>query len=321
MSATAPPASHHIFCAGASGAAFARLALEALWHSCPKGIQRELRVFVHLDALSDHAAREIAAMLSEAPHATVTRGLFGISDPRKAINWHQRMINRISELFSHEWRIAFVDADLFLGEGEWWECATAAHSPSVYSHSLGLRSTRRLVMPGELDTFAAIKTVLFTLAPKIHNALNTQIQNKDEKAAAQLLAEFPGATLQNGPFVDTMVVSSLRAQAFGGRVMDMSARVSAAHIGGFSHIDIKKLASGKSSASPDNWLRRLRLFHAVAEVIRNKGWGKFLAEENLRAAEQMLSVIRNETMLDGKYRNLKPSGDEIAFQRLMASGL
>ncbi len=72
--------SHHILCAGRAGVGFARLAAEALVASCPSESRKDLRIFVHLDAMPRACGRQLAEWFSENPHIHTTWGLFGIRE-------------------------------------------------------------------------------------------------------------------------------------------------------------------------------------------------------------------------------------------------
>ncbi len=226
------------------------------------------------------------------------------------------MINRVAALFAAETRIVFVDADLFLeSPSEWWQIISEPDPfRTIYAHSLGLRKERTLHV-GE-PVYQAMKTVLFTLSPAIHNAVNTQMANTDHQAAKALAREFPAATLVLGPFADTQVIASLRAQALGYQVIDVETKVSACHVGGFSHLSASKLREGQSSLSTDRWLQRLRLHQRVCEEITRRGWGQWLDHRNLKSAAAMRQAIERDAVLSAKWTSLKRSKDEKIFDSL-----
>ena len=311
---------HHILCAGKSGVAFARLAAEALYASCPMDERRHLSIFLHLDAMPERFASEVGEWFADAPAVRTTFGLLQVGDPAKAINWHQRMINRIAHLFQSESRIAFVDADLFLVDSSWWQVLQADEgSGRLYAHTHGLRKERRFILPGA--EFTAMKTVLFSLDPGLHCAINTQVLNSDKKAAAKLVRDFPGSRLEAGLFVDTQVVASLRAQALGYAIEDVSAQVAACHVGGFSHINPDKLRGGSSTVAQASWLKRLRLFEAVIAHLRERGWDRFLDTAHIKTAARMRTIIDEDEQLREQFASLAPSTDELAFAGLLKKGL
>ncbi len=311
------PLSHHILCAGRFGVAFARFSAATLRSGCPVQLRDKLRIFIHLDAMTDREAREAATWLAEEPCVRPTYGLFGIRNPRKAINWHQRMINRVVDLFASEPLIAFVDADLFVSDPAWWKIAVTPAPPQsmfLYAQTHGLRKERRLSLGNH--TFFGMKTALFTVNPTLHKAINTQRVNSDVAAAKRLSREFPCAQLEVGKFVDTMVVVSLRAQALGYTLEDLSQRVEVCHVGGFSHISLKKLIDGESTVGRDNWLRRLRLFESVVAVLQSRGWGRWLNPEHLEKVRVMREKIEAEPTLKEVFLSLKHSPDERIFEKL-----
>ncbi|MFQ3578324.1 MAG: hypothetical protein SNJ52_04870, partial [Verrucomicrobiia bacterium] len=92
--------------------------------------------------------------------------------------------------------------------------------------------------------------------------------------------------------------------------------VSACHVGGFSHLCVKKLRAGQSSLSIDRWLQRLRLHQRVCETILQRGWGKWLDERNMKAAAKMRHAIETDRSLSAKWATLKRSKDETVFDSL-----
>ena len=93
-----PACPHHIFCAGAYSAPFAKLSSLQLLATCPP--ERELRVWIHIDGVDQARTSELRKWLS-GPGIEVTDGLFGIEPGQKIHgHWHQIMINRIAKEFA-----------------------------------------------------------------------------------------------------------------------------------------------------------------------------------------------------------------------------
>ncbi len=248
----------------------------------------------------------------------VTYGWFGMRhNEKQPVTWHQRMINRACEVMAHEDVIAIVDADLFLADGRWFHVLEYAQDPEVFGLSWGLRASRTLALNNRSTPMQAMKTCLFTLRPQLFTSINTQTSNADPRIARQLLREFPGAHLNLGEGMDTLVGASLRAQALGWKVIDIEPEIGASHVGGFSHMDEGKLRSGGSGVGVDRWLQRLRLMRRVLETFAWLGWSNMVDATLTERVEKMHALVQSDSALRERFSSLKPNADERNFPRVL----
>ncbi len=319
--------SHHILCAGTAGAAFARASARCirLAAGLAEGTMAQTLppIYIHLDGLPHGAAGDLCSWLSEEPGVHPTHGLTGLGpcSPRrqhKLINGHQRMINAICGQYVFEPAIAFADADLFLTDARWFEhLKLFAKNQPPFALTWGLR-TDRILSPGDGTAFMAMKTNLFALRPDLHNAFNLQRSNTDRRAVESLRREFPAATIQLGVGLDTMVAVSLRAQAHGYRLVDVEKSIGACHIGGFSHLDPRKLRGGGSGVPTERWLRRLRLMESVLQLFDALGWGERVDPALASRCSAMRALVKTDRILSEQIETLKPNADERAFGAVSA---
>ena len=232
--------SHHICCMGDLTIPYAKLAARCLEEFCPPELRDDLRIFIHLDALSDPPA---AAEWLRSPRTEVTTGMIGLAAGTYIPGrYHQVMFNRVSEEFAAERTIAFVDADLFLVDASWFAVAQTHDPERHYARSCGFRGDNRLVVTHRGSWLRSISTKLFTLTPSIHNDLHPQRHNADNEALGALQARFPDISVSlRAPHVDSMMVSSVEAQLRGLEVVDVSGKVNAAHIGSISSMRAQKI--------------------------------------------------------------------------------
>lgn len=307
---------HHILCAGPYTAPFARLAAEAALASCPDGLRDKLRLFIHVDAIDATRREDVRRWLGEVPGVEVSYGLFGIAPgDRIPGKWHQTMVNDVVRTFRTEKHVAFIDADLFIDGPGWWDCCPALLADDVYALTVGLRDTRRA--GGQV----AIKTNLFTVNTALHLALNQQRFTKDEKALRHLKRELSGLDIDVGRGLDSMVLGSLRAQSHGKRVIDVEDRVSACHVGGFSHIKASKF-SGKGEQATDEvvdtWVRRVRLIARVMSIFRERGWDGFVDPQHAAIVANAGELVRANPDLNRRLAELPPSSHERAFGSVLS---
>ena len=312
--------SHHILCAGTYSPVFARLAAESALSAYPAEARDKLRLFIHVDGVASRARAELQAWLREIPGVELTYGLFGIL-PQDRIpgKWHQVMVSDVAREFQAEAQIAFIDADLFVVDGSWWQQCSAHLAEDVYSVSVGLRQNSTMTL-GE-QQYTAIRTNLFTLNTGIHNSLNQQRYSKDQKAAALLQAEFPAARLQLGN-MDSMIGGSLRAQAHGYRVIDVAAQVPHCHIGGFSHLHagkFKDYGNPERLKSITGLLAQARLLARVLDYFDRRGWGSRVEQTYRDKVTQMNAFIANEPPLARMQAELPPAPREIVFEQVAAA--
>lgn len=312
--------SHHILCAGTYSPVFARLAAESALAACPPELRAEFRMFIHVDGVAGKVRANLMDWLREIPGVTLSYGLFGIlSGDRIPGKWHQVMLNDICKRFRNEPHLAFLDADLFLVDGSWWRECNQALAEDVYSVSVDLRHNSTLTLGDEC--YAAIRTNLFTLNPRIHNALNQQGFNKDKRAIKKLQQEFPSAHFKLGN-IDTMIGGSLRAQAHGYRVIDVGERVPHCHIGGFSHLSAGKF---KDYNNPERipsimgLLSQARLLARVLEYFDQRGWGSRVDLAYRENVARMNAFIAQEEKLKEIQDGLPPATREVVFEQVVAA--
>lgn len=315
-----PMPSHHILCAGTYSPVFARLAAESAFSACPASERDKLRLFIHVDGVANRARAELQAWLREIPGVELTYGLFGIL-PQDRIpgKWHQVMVSDVAREFQEEAQIAFIDADLFVVDGSWWQQCSEHLAEDVYSVSVGLRQNSTMTL-GE-QQYTAIRTNLFTLNTGIHNSLNQQRYSKDQKAAALLQAEFPAARLQLGN-MDSMIGGSLRAQAHGYRVIDVAAQVPHCHIGGFSHLHagkFKDYGNPERLRSITGLLAQARLLARVLDYFDQRGWASRVDQAYRENVARMNAFIANDPPLARIQAELPPAPREIIFEQVAAS--
>lgn len=312
--------SHHILCAGTYTPVFARLAAETALASCPDHLRGELRLFIHVDGVAARVRPDLMAWLAEIPNVELTYGMFGIL-PQDRIpgKWHQTMINDVVSRFSSESHVAFVDADLFIADAQWWNLCLTGLSDQCYAMTAGLRKNRHLQLAE--TTLYPIKTNLFTLNTSLHLALNQQRFNKDARALEMLRGEFPDAELL-APNIDTLIAGSLSAQAHGFSVMDVDDGISYCHVGGFSHLGANKF---NDFASPENrqtieaWLGRLRVMTKVLDHFLAVGWDRFVDAGYRTNIEQARRFVSETPFLRETMSQLTPTRHELAFDRLFAA--
>ncbi len=314
--------SHHIFCAGAYSAPFARLSARCLTKAAAaapsaSGSDRP-RIFIHCDGFAKASHEELVEWLREEVGVTVTYGWFGMRhNEKQPVTWHQRMLNRTCEIMAHEEVIAIVDADLFVADGRWFQILEYARNPEIFGLSWGLRASRTLVLNNRSTPMQAMKTCLFTLRPRLFKGLNTQASNADRRVAAQLLREFPGAQLNLGEGMDTLVGASLRAQALGWKVIDIEPKIGASHIGGFSHMAETKLRAGGSGVGVDRWLQRLRLMRRVLETFSWLGWSQRVDSALTQRVERIEALVQADASLRERFASLKANSDERQFPTVL----
>lgn len=309
--------SHHILCAGTYTPVFARLAAESALAACPPDMRSEFRLFIHVDGVAAKERRELMAWLGEVPGVEITYGMFGIL-PRDRIpgKWHQVMINDVVRRFQSESHLAFVDADLFISGGEWWDLCRNNLSPDLYALTAGVRKNRQFVL-NEV-TYFPIKTNLFTLNTAAHLNINCQRFNKDIRALNRLKMEYPSADLM-APSIDTLIAGSLRAQAHGLKVIDVDDQIVYCHVGGFSHLGINKF---NGFDSPENrktieaWLGRLRVMTKVLDHFLAVGWDRFVDKSYRTNIDQARLFVDRTPLLRQTMNELMPSRHEQAFDQL-----
>ncbi len=315
-----PMPSHHILCAGTYSPVFARLAAESALAASPPELRSQLRLFIHVDGVAGRARAELQAWLREIPGVELTYGLFGIL-PQDRIpgKWHQVMVNDVCREFQAEPHIAYIDADLFVVDGSWWQQCSAHLSEQVYALSVGLRQNSTLTLAGQCHT--AIRTNLFTLNTGVHLELNQQRFSKDQRAAAQLQAEYPQARLELGN-MDSMIGGSLRAQAHGYQVLDVGALVPHCHIGGFSHLSAGKFKDYRNPErrqSITGLLAQARLLARVLDYFDRRGWAPRVDRAYRDKVAQMNAFIAGEAALAQMQAELPPAPREIVFEQVAAA--
>lgn len=309
--------SHHIFCAGTYTAVFARLAAESALAACPPAMRPDFSLYIHVDGVAAKGRQSLMDWLAEIPGVQVTYGMFGIL-PHDRIpgKWHQVMINDVVRRFASESHLAFIDADLFIGDDEWWNLCRARLAPDVYALTAGLRQNRHMVLNGE--TYFPIKTNLFTLNTSAHLALNTQGFNKDARALALLKDEFPDADLV-APNIDTLIAGSLRAQAHGLSVVNVDDDVSYCHVGGFSHLGVNKFNgfdSPENRRTVESWLGRLRVMTKVLDHFLAIGWERFVDPDYRLNIERARQFVEQTPLLRQTMHELTPTRHERVFDQL-----
>jgi hypothetical protein len=312
--------SHHILCAGTYSPVFARLAAESALAACPPELRDSFRLFIHVDGVAARVRAELMSWLREIPGVELTYGLFGIlSADRIPGKWHQVMINDVAREFAAERHLAFIDADLFLVDDAWWRQCASHLADDVYALSVGLRNNSAMQL-GE-RCFSPIRTNLFTLNPALHNALNQQRCNKDERVARLLREEFPQSRLELGN-MDTMMGGSLRAQARGYRVIDVGSQVPHCHIGGFSHLQAGKFrdyANPERLRSITGLLAQARLLKRVLQYFDRRGWGERVDAAYRENVARMDAFINGEAALRQMLAEMPPAPREIVFERVAAA--
>lgn len=306
--------SHHILCAGTYTPVFARLAAEAALAACPPELRPQLRLFIHVDGVARSERDSLMAWLREIPHVELTYGLFGIlSWDRIPGKWHQTMVSDVVLAFQGEPHVALIDADLFITDRSWFDLCHQELDPQVFSLSAGLRENRQMHLGSQC--FHPIKTNLFTVNTAAHLRLNQQRFSKDQRAAELLQAEFPELEL-NLPNMDSMVTSSLRAQAHGLRVRDVDSQVNYCHVGGFSHLRMNKFygfEAEETRATIDAWLARLRLMQDVLRYFDTRGWqGRVLASYRQNIGEA-IAFVDQHPYLARRISEVPPTRHELAF--------
>jgi len=280
------PYSHHILCAGDYSIPYARLSAECLARTLG------CRIYVHLDGLKQETARNAAGWLAEVPGTHPTCGIFGVKTGEKIPGfWHQRMVNRVCELFSSEPALAVVDADFFLTRQDWGKNLGQASLPDVYSVASQMRLRRTTTFAGK--TYSPVNTILFTLRPRLHLDLNRQDKSKDAAWVRELEREFPGARIDTGHQIDSMMHASFRAQLLGYRILNLAPATLGCHVGGFSHMKPSKLAATESERF-ETWIRRVRLSRAVWNYMEKRGWDLFLTphmKQNLLSCEDTINKL------------------------------
>ncbi len=310
--------SHHILCAGTYSPVFARLAAESALAACPTEARAGFRLFIHVDGVASAARQELMAWLREIPGVELTYGLFGIL-PQDHIpgKWHQVMVNDVVREFHAEAHIAFIDADLFVVDGSWWQQCAHHLSDNLYALSVGLRRNSTMVRNGV--SYAAIRTNLFTLNTALHLELNQQRYSKDERAASLLQAEFPDAHFELGN-MDSMIGGSLRAQAHGYQIADVMEWVPHCHIGGFSHLSAGKFKDYQNPErlkSITGLLAQARLLARVLEYFDQRGWGSRVDRAYREKVAQMSAFIAGEVGLARMQAELPRAPREIIFEQVV----
>ena len=311
--------SHHILCAGTYSPVFARLAAETALASCPEHLRGELRLFIHVDGVAARVRPDLMAWLGEIPGVELTYGMFGIL-PQDRIpgKWHQVMVNDVVHHFSSEKHVGFIDADLFIEDGNWWDLCRNSLAGEIFSLTAGVRENRSLSIEGR--QYFPIKTNLFTLNTEAHLALNLQRYSKDERALTSLQEEFPGAIL-SAPGIDSMIAGSLRAQAHGLKVTNIDDRISYCHVGGFSHLGINKFNgfdAPENRQTVEAWLGRLRVMTKVLDHFLAVGWERFVDLNYRTNIEQARRFVGETPFLRDTIRQLTPTRHELAFDRLFS---
>lgn len=312
--------SHHILCAGPYTVPFARLAAESAIASCPPELRSRLVLYIHVDAVAEPLRTKVIEWLGEIPGVRVTYGLFGIRPgDRIPGKWHQTMVNDVVNLCAHEEHIAFIDADLFIDGPAWWETVSRQLEATIYSLSVGMRDTRTLTCSGQV--FSGIKTNLFTLNTAVHRRYNPQRFTKDFTAQDRLVRELPGAELDIGRGIDSMVLGSLAAQARGYRVVDLDNCIPHCHVGGFSHIKPEKFTGrgGASAEQTDIWLCRVRLINRVIDYMRERDWLGYLDPEHLNIVAETSALVAGRPDLRERLPQLPLTSHETAFENVLAA--
>lgn len=312
--------SHHILCAGTYTPTFARLAAESALAACPAPLRSDFKLYIHVDGVASCVRANLMSWLREVPGVAVTYGLFGIlSRDRIPGKWHQVMINDVCREFRSEGHIAFIDADLFVTNGNWWEQCRTHLADDVYSLTVGLRGNSTMELNGH--RYTAIRTNLFSLNAELHERLNRQRYNKDQIAVERLQKEFPEARLRLGN-IDTMIGSSLRAQAHGYRVIDVAEHVPHCHIGGFSHLKAAKFEDFKKPerrASIEGLLGQARLLPRVIAYFDERGWGGRVDGSYRENVAHMLAFINSHEVLRQLMAELPKTAREQAFEQVTAA--
>lgn len=312
--------SHHILCAGPYTVPFARLAAESAIASCPSELRSRLALYIHVDAVAEPLRTKVIEWLGEIPGVRVTYGLFGIRPgDRIPGKWHQTMVNDVVNLCVHEEHIAFIDADLFIDGPAWWDAVSQQLEAGIYSLSVGMRDTRTLTCSGQV--FSGIKTNLFTLNTAVHRQYNPQRFTKDFAAQDRLVRELPGAELDIGRGIDSMVLGSLAAQARGYRVVDLDNCIPHCHVGGFSHIKPEKFTGrgGASQEQTDIWLCRVRLINRVIDYMRARDWLGYLDPEHLNIVAETSALVDGRADLRERLPQLPLTSHETAFENVLAA--
>jgi hypothetical protein len=310
--------SHHILCAGTYSPVFARLAAECALAACPPALRQDFHLYIHVDGLAARQKPDLMAWLGEIPGATLSYGLFGIL-PQDRIpgKWHQTMINDVVELFQAERHLAFVDADLFLVDDSWWSAGLSQLADDVYAVTVGLRRWATMTLDG--CRHCAQTTNLFTLNTAAHRAMERQQCNKDRKAMRRLRRDYPQAEF-SVERVDSLVVSSLRAQAQGLKVHDVEDRVTHCHVGGFSHLGFHKFHSFEAPERRpviESLLGRFRLLSAVLDYFDGRGWGRFVETGYRDNVARTWAFIRERPLLVQLLAALPPTPHEQVFARVV----
>lgn len=311
--------SHHILCAGTYSPVFARLAAESALAACPENLRSDFRLFIHVDGIRSGLRAEYQAWLKEIPGVEITYGRFGIlSRDRIPGKWHQVMINDIVRDFASEPNVAFIDADLFMS-GEGWFDALQQLTEKVFSLTVGLRPFANFEWEGEIRQ--AIRTQLFTVNTALYRQLNTQRCNKDRRAVHGLRAEYPAIRFSiERP--DTMIVSSLRAQAQGHAVIDVADGVRCCHVGGFSHMGYNKFHDferPERRKTVTGLLGQARLLSSVLEFFDRQGWGRFVDQGYRLNEQRMRSFIASHPTLQRWSGEIPPTSHEQVFAGIVAA--
>ncbi len=304
--------SHHILCAGSYSVPFARLAAHCLLETAAQVGISDLRLYIHLDGMDRVTLERSADWLGSVRGLTLTQGLFGVRAGEKIPGkWHQKMVNRVASVFAMDPALAIVDADFFLADTHWWEIAQQAADPSICAISYNIRPSRTLTVRG--TSYHPHNTILFTLRPSLHQALNTQMDSQSRGWIKGLAAEFPGALLDLQENVDSMLQVSLRAQALGYKMVDLGAQLGGCHIGGFSHFKPDKFSAKTPDRRRVEWIQRLRLLRLVVAYMDQLGWTAQIDPAHRQKMREASDLIAQDPVLSGWMTSTPPSPDETAW--------
>lgn len=321
----APPVSgalpsHHILCAGTYSPVFARLAAECALAACPPELRSSFRLYIHMDGIRSSQRGEYRAWLREIDGVEITYGRFGIlSRDRIPGKWHQVMVNDIVRDFAAEPHVAFIDADLFLAGRGWFDAVRSRLEDSIFCLTVGQRPFASFALAGR--ECQAIRTQLFTVNTGLYHQLNTQRCSKDRRALQSLRQEFPdlGFAIERP---DSMIVPSLRAQAFGHAVIDVCEEVEYCHVGGFSHLGSNKFHDADRPERRNSILGLLgqaRLLSTVLKFFDEQGWGKFVDQHYRVNEHRMRSFIESHPTLRQLSNELPPTTHEQVFAKVVGA--